>query len=119
MIPVPEGYLKLGSDHFLPRPLQFSVHRKSLIGCCVIRVGDDVLKDDVLKDALNTHTTDKVNNRTLKKETPWPLVRERRIPTERLPWPAKLDPTLWLEIIAWSSQRIRTAVNPGSLDQSR
>jgi hypothetical protein len=53
------------------------------------------------------------------KQIPWLLVRKRTIPTERPPRPANLVPTFSGGGIAWSSQRIPTAVNLCFRDRSR
>jgi hypothetical protein len=52
-------------------------------------------------------------------QTPWLLVRKWTIPTNRPPPQVKLVPTLQVEGVAWSAQRIPTAVNLGFLDRSR
>jgi hypothetical protein len=44
------------------------------------------------------------------------LVRKRTIPTSDSRLSAKLGQLLWLEDVAWSAQRIPTAVNPGFLE---
>jgi hypothetical protein len=45
------------------------------------------------------------------------VVRKRTIPTERPPLVGKVSANLlWVEGVAWSAQRIPTAVNLGFLD---
>jgi hypothetical protein len=41
-------------------------------------------------------------------KTPWPLVRKRTIPTER---PRSQCQLLWIEGVAWSTQRIPPVVD--------
>jgi hypothetical protein len=57
-----------------------------------------------------------LQNRT---KTPCPLNRNRTIPTEQMPRPAKLVPAFRLEGVVWSAQRFPTAVNLSFLDRSR
>jgi hypothetical protein len=47
------------------------------------------------------------------------LVRQRTIPTERPPLVGEVSQLLQIEGVAWSAQRIATAVNFGFLDRSR
>jgi hypothetical protein len=47
------------------------------------------------------------------------LVRERTMPTERPPLVGEVVPTLRIEGVAWSAQRIPTVVNLDFLDRSR
>jgi hypothetical protein len=53
-------------------------------------------------------------------KTPWSLVRNRTIPTERPPPVGEVSANvLRIEGVAWSAQWIPTAVNFGFLDRSR
>jgi hypothetical protein len=47
------------------------------------------------------------------------VVRKRTIPTERPPLVDEVSANLRVEGVAWSAQRIPTAVNLGFLDRSR
>jgi hypothetical protein len=48
------------------------------------------------------------------------IVRKRTIPTERPPLVGEVSANhLWVEGVAWTEQRIPTAVNLGFLDRSR
>jgi hypothetical protein len=55
-----------------------------------------------------------------KTKLPWPLVRTRTIPTERPPLVGEVSANfLQIDGVAWSVQRIPTAVNLSFLDRSR
>jgi hypothetical protein len=55
-----------------------------------------------------------------KKQPPWAVVRKRTISTERQPLVGEVsDNFLRIEGVAWSEQRIPTAVNFGFLDRHR
>jgi hypothetical protein len=53
------------------------------------------------------------------KQTPWPVVRKRTIPTERPPLDGEVSANSSGQRVAWTAQRIPTAVNLGFLDRSR